>query len=166
MAPKAAALRHHQLGEAGAVRPAALLPQKLQNLGVGRGLDGEMLLETLAPREGLYQLARVVLDAFFVIDVEGRGVGLFDLLRLLFGNDRSLDVHTQIITIFARLVKDLTALRASRTSRVAAFHPLVVARAALCEIFLGIMCILLRKTRDKWYNIEWSDGGADRRRRK
>ena len=89
-----------------------------------------------------------------------------DLLRLLFGNDRSLDVHTQIITIFARLVKDLTALRASRASRVAAFHPLVVARAALCEIFLGIMCILLRKTRDKWYNIEWSDGGADRRRRK
>lgn len=162
----AAFLAQHQLGHGRAVHAAAERVQQLHDGGVGRGLDGEMLLETLAPREGLYQLARVVLDAFFVIDVEGRGVGLFDLLRLLFGNDRSLDVHTQIITIFARLVKDLTALRASRTSRVAAFPPLVVARAALCEIFLGIMCILLRKTRDKWYNIEWSDGGADRRRRK
>lgn len=48
---EAAGLAHQQLSIAGAVDAAALLLQNLQQVGVGRGLDGEIFFKALVPTE-------------------------------------------------------------------------------------------------------------------
>ena len=62
-----------QLGQGRAVHAAALFLQNLQDDGVGQGLDGKILLEALVPAECLVDAAGVLADAFFVVNVEGRG---------------------------------------------------------------------------------------------
>ena len=82
-APEAAFLRQHQLGEAGAVRAAALLPEDVQQSGGGGGLDGEILLEAAVPGEGGAEAAGVGPDAGLVVEVEGGGVLGGDGVQLL-----------------------------------------------------------------------------------
>ncbi len=71
---EAAFIRQHQLGEGGAVRAAALLPQNLQNGGGGGGLNGKILLKARVPSKGGFQPSGGLPDALFVIEVEGGGV--------------------------------------------------------------------------------------------
>ena len=82
MAPEAALLRQQQLHQAGAVRAAALLPEELEDGGVGGGLDGKVLLEAGVPGEGGVDPPGVLPQAFFVVEVEGGGVFLYDLVQL------------------------------------------------------------------------------------
>ena len=86
MSPEAALLRQHQLREAGAVRPAALLPEELQNGGGGGGLYGKVFLEPPVPGEGGVHRPGVLPDAPLVVEVEGGGVGPDDLLQLGLGH--------------------------------------------------------------------------------
>ena len=71
---KAAFVRQHQLGEGGAVRAAALLPQNLQNGGGGGGLNGKIFLKARVPGKGGFQLPGGLPDALLVIEVEGGGI--------------------------------------------------------------------------------------------
>ena len=87
IAGEAAALGHHQLGEGGAVHAAALLPEELQDLWVGGGLHGEVLLKAGVPGKGPVQRAGVFPDARLVVQVEGGGVVPNDLLELLQGDE-------------------------------------------------------------------------------
>ena len=82
MSPEAALLRQQQLHQAGAVRAAALLPEELEDGGVGGGLDGKVLLEAGVPGEGGVDPPGVLPQAFFVVEVEGGGVFLYDLVQL------------------------------------------------------------------------------------
>ena len=86
---EAAAVGHHQLSEGGAVHTAALLLQDLQDLGVGGGLHGEKLFVAGVPGESLVQGAGIFPDALLVIEVEGGGVLVGDLLEL-FQRDEGL----------------------------------------------------------------------------
>ena len=83
-----AAVGHHQLGEGGTVHPAALLVEELQNLRVGGGFYSEILFKPRVPRKGLVQGPGVGPDAVLVVEVEGGGVVLHDLLELLQGDKR------------------------------------------------------------------------------
>ena len=69
---KAASIREHQLRGAGAVHAAALLLQNAQDRGIGQRLDGEILLEILAPAERLIQRPRRAADPALVIQVKRR----------------------------------------------------------------------------------------------
>ena len=84
----AAALRHDQLRQRGAVAAAALFMEQLQNGRGGGGLHGEILPETGIPGEGPAQAAGVLPDAPLVIEVKGRGVLGGDGLRLGFADKR------------------------------------------------------------------------------
>ena len=86
--PEPAAVGHHQLSQGGAVHPAALLPEELQNLGVGGGFHGEILLEARIPGEGFVQRPGVFPDAPLVVEMEWGGVVLGNLLKLLRGDKR------------------------------------------------------------------------------
>ena len=85
---EAAGLAHEQLSIAGAVNAAALLLQNLQQVGVGRGLDGKVFLEALVPAERSVDPAGIFPDTLFVIEVERGGNIGGDLLRLGKGNKR------------------------------------------------------------------------------
>ena len=85
---EAAGLAHQQLSIAGAVDAAALFLQNLQQVGVGRGLDGKVFLEALVPAERSVDPAGVLADTLFVIEVERGGNIGGDLLRLGKGNKR------------------------------------------------------------------------------
>ena len=87
---KAAAVRHHQLREGGAVHAASLFLQNLQDLGIGGGLHGKILGVAGVPGKGLAQSPGVGTDTLLVIEVEGGGIGLHHLLELLQGNKRLL----------------------------------------------------------------------------
>ena len=87
-APEAAPFRHHQLGEAGAVRAAALLPEDVQQPGGGGGLDGKILLEAAVPGKGGVDPAGVGPYAGLVVEVEGGGVPDGDFVQLLLGHKR------------------------------------------------------------------------------
>ena len=78
---EAAGLAHEQLSIAGAVNAAALLLQNLQQVGVGRGLDGKVFLEALVPAERGVDPAGIFPDTLFVIEVERGGNIGGDLLR-------------------------------------------------------------------------------------
>ena len=85
---EAAGLAHEQLGIAGAVNTAALLLQNLQQVGVGRGLDGKVFLEALVPAERGVDPAGVLADSLFIVEVERGGNIGGDLLRLGKGDKR------------------------------------------------------------------------------
>ena len=85
---EAAGLAHEQLSIAGAVNAAALLLQNLQQVGVGRGLDSKVFLETLVPAERGDDPAGIFPDTLFVIEVERGGNIGGDLLCLGKGNKR------------------------------------------------------------------------------
>ena len=87
-AGKAAGFGQLQLGIAGAVHTAALLLQDREQIGVGRGLDGEIFLEALVPGKGLVDAAGVFADALLVIQVERRGHIGKDVLRLVQRDER------------------------------------------------------------------------------
>ena len=85
---EAAAVGHHQLAQGGAVHAAALLLQNLQNLGIGGGLHGEELLIAGVPGKGGLQGPGVLPDALLVVQMEGGGVLLDNLLELFQGDKR------------------------------------------------------------------------------
>ena len=85
---EAAGLAHEQLSIAGAINAAALLLQNLQQVGVGRGLDGKVFLEALVPTERGDDPAGVLADSLFIVKVERGGNIGGDLLRLGKGNKR------------------------------------------------------------------------------
>ena len=85
---EAAGLTHEQLSIAGAVNAAALLLQNLQQVGVGRGLDGEIFFKALVPTERSDDPAGVLADSLFIVKVERGGNIGGDLLRLGKGNKR------------------------------------------------------------------------------
>ena len=89
MAMKAAFVREHQLGEGGAVHPAALLLEYFQDAGGGGGLHGEILLITRVPGKGGLQVPGGFPDALLIVKMEGGGVGLGDGLELGEGHKRS-----------------------------------------------------------------------------
>ena len=60
-----------------------LIAQDVHDGRVGRGLDGEILLEARVPREGLSHQARVLADAPLVVEVERRRKLLAQLPELL-----------------------------------------------------------------------------------
>ena len=86
---------HHELGERRAVDPAALLLQNIEYDRVRRRLDGEILPESLVPREGGVQRARPLTYSLFIVYVERRRVDLRDLLELFLCDKRFF--HTQTI---------------------------------------------------------------------
>ena len=90
VSPKAQRLGEHELALAGAVEAEAVLAQDGEDGGVGRGLDGEVLLEAGAPREGVDELLGPLADAALVVEVErGRVLGA-DGLELVEADERSL----------------------------------------------------------------------------
>ena len=70
---KAAGLAHQQFGVAGAVDAAALFLQNFQDIRVRGGLDGKVLFKALVPAECSIDLAGVLADTSFIIQVEWRG---------------------------------------------------------------------------------------------
>ena len=95
-APEAAAVGHHQLAQGGAVHPAALLTQDLQDLGIGGGLHREVLRVTGIPGKGRLQGPGVLPDPPLIIQVEGGGVLTGDLLELLQGDKRFFHIHRSL----------------------------------------------------------------------
>ena len=85
---EAAGLAHEQLSIAGAVNAAALLLQNLQQVGVGRGLYGEIFFKALVPTERSVDPAGVLADSLFIVKVERGGNIGGDLLRLGKGDKR------------------------------------------------------------------------------
>ena len=85
---EAAGLAHEQLSIAGAVNAAALLLQNLQQVGVGRGLDGKVFLKALVPAERSVDPAGVLADPLLIVKVERGGNIGGDLLRLGKGDKR------------------------------------------------------------------------------
>ena len=85
---EATGLAHEQLSIAGAVNAAALLLQNLQQVGVGRGLYGEIFFKALVPTERSVDPAGVLADPFFIVKVERGGNIGGDLLRLGKGDKR------------------------------------------------------------------------------
>ena len=75
----------HQLGVAGAIHAAAVLMQELEDRGIGAGLDRVVLFIARIPGKCALEAVRRTLDALFVVDVEGGGIGLDDLLDLSLG---------------------------------------------------------------------------------
>ena len=85
---EAAGLAHEQLSIAGAVNAAALLLQNLQQVGVRRGLYGEIFFKALVPTERSVDPAGIFPDTLFVIEVERGGNIGGDLFRLGKGDKR------------------------------------------------------------------------------
>ena len=81
-APEAAGLAHQQLRIAGAVDAAALLLQDLEQIGVRRGLYGEIFFKALVPAERSVDPAGIFPDTLFVIEVERGGNIGGDFFRL------------------------------------------------------------------------------------
>ena len=81
----AQSVAEHQLGVAGAVHAAAVFVQELEDRGIGAGLDRVILLIARIPGKGGLEAVRRTLDALLVVDVEGGGIGLDDLLDLSLG---------------------------------------------------------------------------------
>ena len=102
-AAEAAHFAEHQLSQRGAVHAAALFLQDLEDDGVRQSLDRKILAEALVPAECLVDAAGVLADALLVIDVEGGGYVLNDVLshrlsqkRFLFHDCTSLSyIFTQ-----------------------------------------------------------------------
>ena len=95
-APEAAAVGHHQLTQRGAVHPAALLPQDLQDLGIGGGLHREVLRIAGVPGKGRLQSPGILPYALLIIQVEGGRVLTGDLLELLQGDKRFFHFHRSL----------------------------------------------------------------------
>ena len=76
-------VRQHQLRDGRAVHAAALLLQELEDVGVGAGLDREVLAEAGIPGEGIVHGLRGCADARLVVEVEGRGVFRNDFVELV-----------------------------------------------------------------------------------
>ena len=93
---EAAGLAHQQLGIAGAVDTTAFLLQDFQQVGVWGRLDGKVFLEAFVPAERGVDLAGVLADAFFVIEVEGRGNIGGNLFRLGKGDKRLFLRHDSL----------------------------------------------------------------------
>ena len=93
---------HHQLAQGGAVHTAALFLENLQDLGVGGGLHGKVLGVAGVPGKGPAQGPGVLPDALLVIQVEGSGILLGDLLQLLQGDKRLFHVHRSFLYGLAR----------------------------------------------------------------
>ena len=77
-------LAEHELGQTRAVHAAALVVQQAENGRVRAGLDRVIFLIPRVPLEGALQALRRGDDARLVVDVEGRGMRLCDLLDLSF----------------------------------------------------------------------------------
>ena len=105
-AAEAAHLTEHQLGQGGAVHAAALFLQDLEDDGVGQSLDREILAEALIPAEGFVDAAGVLPDAFLVVDVEGGGHVLNDVLSHRLSQKRFLfhDIHPSHIFLHSRML--------------------------------------------------------------
>ena len=82
-AGEAAALRHHQFCQGGAVGAAALFPQDLEDLRIGRGLYRKILPESGIPGKSGPERPDILTDPRFVIQIKGRGVCFGDFLQLL-----------------------------------------------------------------------------------
>ena len=95
-APEAAAVGHHQLAQGGAVHPAALLPQDLQDLGIGGGLHREVLRIAGVPCKGRFQRPGVLPDAPLIIQVERGRVLTGDILELFQGDKRFFHIHRSL----------------------------------------------------------------------
>ena len=100
----------HELAGARAVAAAALLVQDLEDEGVGRGLDGEVLVKAGVPGEGLADGAGVGTDASLVVEVEGRG----ELLRKGFEGGLRGEGHLEVV---ARVGELLDALDGTDVAR-------------------------------------------------
>ena len=96
--PETALLRQHQLRQAGAVGPAALILQQLQQGGGGGCLHGEILLEARVPGKGLVQGAGVGPEAPLVVEVEGGGVLGGDCVELPLGHKGCF--HVDVLASF------------------------------------------------------------------
>ena len=86
-------IRDDELGEAAAVGACAFFVQNLDNARIRQGLDGELLAETRGPGKGLLQIADVLADGMFVVDVERRRILLDDFLKLCLGEREGLLAH-------------------------------------------------------------------------
>ena len=87
------ALGEEQLGQGRAVGAEALLLQDAHEVGVGRGLDGEEVAETLVPGEGVAQAAGGGADGALIVEVEGGGPTVRDLADLGFAAGEVLFGH-------------------------------------------------------------------------
>ena len=87
-AAEATGFAQQQFGVAGAVHAAAFLFQDAQQVRVGGCLNGKILLKTFVPCKSFVDKACIGADAFFVIEMEGRGNIGGNLFRLGKGNKR------------------------------------------------------------------------------
>ena len=104
-AAEAAHLTEHQLSQGGAVHAAALFLQDLEDDGVRQSLDRKILAEALVPAECLVDAAGVLANALLVIDVEGGGYVLNDVLSHRLSQKRFLfhDIHPSHIFLHGRM---------------------------------------------------------------
>ena len=72
----------HQLRHGGAVKAEAVFAENIHDIGIGSGLDREILAETRIPGKGLLNSLRVFPDSFFIIEIKGSRILLRDLFRL------------------------------------------------------------------------------------
>ena len=79
-------LGQQKLRVGGAVAAAALLVEKLQNIGVGGRLYGKVLPETLVPGKGGLQRPGIGPNAGLIVQVKGSGDLMNDLPGLLQGD--------------------------------------------------------------------------------
>ena len=80
----------HQLREGGAIHAAPLAFEHGEYIGIGIGLDGEVLAEAGIPGKRRLHAPRRFADALFVIEVEGRGVDRSDFVKLFGGTEGQL----------------------------------------------------------------------------
>ena len=86
----------HEFCVGSAVESAAFLHKNLHNEGVRCSLYGEVLLESLVPRESVVERSCSGSDALFVVDVERCGYFGSDLFSLFFCNERDFLCHDGI----------------------------------------------------------------------
>ena len=95
----AACLGKEQLRQGTAVRPGTFFLQDLDDAGIGRCLDGEVLAELRRPPEGMLECPDVFADGLFVVDVERGGILPDDFLKPFFGNRKGFFCHVNALLL-------------------------------------------------------------------
>ena len=110
---KAYFFRENQLREGAAVGAESFLFEYFQDVGIRRGLDGEVFAKSRRPREKLFQFAGVLPNRLFIIDVKRSRVGCDNAFDLVLGKGNVLARHDLLprFELGRRIEREITKVK-------------------------------------------------------